>query len=70
MRWRRRRLFPPASGTGEPWVEPELPKALERLTPLQRQAVVLVHGCGYPYREVAQLLEISENGQDAGSPRQ
>ncbi|MGH8935267.1 MAG: RNA polymerase sigma factor, partial [Acidimicrobiia bacterium] len=31
----------------------------ERLTPLQRQAVVLVHGCGYPYREVAQLLEIA-----------
>jgi len=42
-----------------PWVEPELPKALARLSDRQRVAVILVHSLGWTYAEVAELLGIS-----------
>lgn len=42
----------------EPWVEPALPKALERLSPRQRTAVILVHGYGWHLREVAELTGV------------
>lgn len=43
----------------EPWVEPGLPKALERLSPAQRQAVVLVHAYGHSFRDAAHLLGVA-----------
>jgi DNA-directed RNA polymerase specialized sigma24 family protein len=43
---------------GPPWVEPGLPRALGRLSPAQRQAVVLVEGYGLTYAEVADLLGV------------
>jgi RNA polymerase sigma-70 factor (ECF subfamily) len=68
VRSRRRRdrgrgavVFPaePAWGGGE-----ELPgdvfEELARLKPEQRVAVVLVHGYGFSYRDVADVLEVSE----------
>jgi RNA polymerase sigma factor (sigma-70 family) len=40
-------------------VEPGLDEALAHLSPQQRAVVVLVHGFGYPLREVAATLEVS-----------
>lgn len=37
----------------------ELESALDRLSPHQRTAVVLVHGFGLPLREVAETMEVS-----------
>lgn len=42
-----------------PWVEPELPKALARLSERQRVAVILVHSLGWTYAETAELLGTS-----------
>jgi RNA polymerase sigma-70 factor (ECF subfamily) len=56
-------LYPPVPdpvGNPEPWVEPGLPDALGRLSPMQRTAVMLVHGFGWSYRETARYLEISK----------
>lgn len=52
-------LFPSVPPTEVPSVHPELPAILSTLTPNQRAAVVLVHGYGYPEREVAGLIGIS-----------
>ncbi len=41
------------------WVEPKLPEALQALTEKQRTAVVLVHGCGWTFAEVAGFLDVS-----------
>lgn len=49
-------LIEPAAG-----VTPELQPALERLRPRHRMAVVLVHGYGFSYAEVAALLEVTES---------
>ena len=40
---------------GEPGLEP----ALAQLSAQQRAVVILVHGFGYPLREVASTLEVS-----------
>ncbi len=40
-------------------VAPELLPALSRLSEQQRAVVVLVHGYGFPQREVGELLEIA-----------
>jgi DNA-directed RNA polymerase specialized sigma24 family protein len=42
----------------EPWVEPKLDGALDRLTRPQRTAVVLIHGFGWTYQEVSELLQV------------
>ncbi|MGI8756581.1 MAG: RNA polymerase sigma factor [Acidimicrobiales bacterium] len=41
--------------------EPNLAPALARLPKRQRDAVVLVHGCGWTYQEVADALAISKS---------
>lgn len=56
---RPRTLFPYVPQTELPHIEPELPAALARLTRNQRVAVWLIHGYGYRYREVADVLGIS-----------
>jgi RNA polymerase sigma-70 factor (ECF subfamily) len=48
----------PADGTS---FEPGLSPALARLPDRQRVAVVLVHGCGWSYQEVAEALDISKS---------
>ncbi|MGH9297118.1 MAG: RNA polymerase sigma factor [Acidimicrobiales bacterium] len=42
----------------EPWIEPELVRALRKLSQRQRVAVVLVHGYEWTLLEVAELLDI------------
>lgn len=58
---RRRPVFsppPPLSSGDSPWVEPGLPAALARLSEKQRVAVLLIHGFGWTYREVADHLAV------------
>ena len=60
--WPRRAVF--ETGPDDPVlprVEPGLPAALNKLSPRQRQAVVLVHGFEYTHQEVADLLGISRS---------
>jgi DNA-directed RNA polymerase specialized sigma24 family protein len=52
-------LFPPPPERGEPWTEPELPAALERLSERERVATVLIEGYGWTYREVAEMTDVS-----------
>jgi RNA polymerase sigma factor (sigma-70 family) len=42
-----------------PDVEPALPSAMRQLSPRQRTAVFLVHGCQWSQDEVADLMGIS-----------
>jgi DNA-directed RNA polymerase specialized sigma24 family protein len=50
--------FDPPQPNPEPWVEPKLDSALNRLTRPQRTAVVLIYGFGWTYREVSEFLGI------------
>ena len=60
---RRRRVIPSVgfdrSSGRDPWVEPGLPAALMGLSTRQRQAVMLVEGYEFTFREVAALVGIS-----------
>lgn len=47
------------AGGDVPWVEPNLSAALNALTSRQRIAVVLVHGLGWTYPEVGELLALA-----------
>jgi DNA-directed RNA polymerase specialized sigma24 family protein len=58
-RQRRSRPLFVRDGVTEPWYEPNLAAALERLTEPQRIAVVLVHGFGWTMREVAECTGIA-----------
>ena len=58
---RPRHAFPAPDARTMPWVEPALPSALAKLSPKQRQVVVLVHGFQYTHAEVANLLGISKS---------
>lgn len=55
---RRRSGFDRPASNPVPWVEPKLDQALERLSGAQRTAVVLIHGFGWTYREVSELLGV------------
>ena len=59
-RVRRRPELPPVDAANDrmPWIEPGLPDALASLSERQRVATVLVHGGGWSYAEVAELLEV------------
>lgn len=50
-----------ASTMPEVWVEPGLVAALERLSPRQRAAVVLVHGYGWTLSEVAAMQRVQKS---------
>lgn len=54
-------LFPAPPTHSDPIVEPRLPKALTRLSPQQRQAVVLIHGYQMTHQETADLLGLSRS---------
>lgn len=58
LRWSRRPVeLPAVTEVGEPHLEPGLPDALTELSPDQRTAVLLVHGFGWSYAEVADVLD-------------
>lgn len=50
-----------SSNSRVPLVEPELERALSSLTESQRNAVILVHGCEWSYREAADALGVSKS---------
>lgn len=54
---RQTALLPVTAQRLEPYVEP----ALASLSETQRTAVVLVHGCGWTYTEVADALDITKS---------
>ncbi len=56
---RRSPTLPAPEVVGEPELDPGLVPALRRLSPAQRTAVWLVHGCQWRYAEVAEAMEIS-----------
>lgn len=58
-KYRRRPLrLPQIEPASQPWVEPGLPGALERLSARQRQAIMLCHGYGWTLVEVGELLGV------------
>ncbi len=60
LRWSRRPSdLPLAPAAMEPSIEPGLPLAIPRLRAPERIAVFLVHGFGWTYAEVADLLDVS-----------
>jgi len=58
---RQRPVFYPVDASRLPWVEPSLPKALERLPDRQREVVVLMYCYQWSMSEVADLLGISKS---------
>jgi DNA-directed RNA polymerase specialized sigma24 family protein len=58
---RRVAAFPAPSAVAIPWIEPELPRALSRLTERQRTAVMLAHGMQWTLSEIAETLGISKS---------
>ena len=57
---RRRSPAPQVVGADRlPWVEPALSAAMARLSPMQRQVVVLVEGFQWTHRETAELLGVA-----------
>lgn len=53
--------LPSVTPTAMPWIEPELPGALSRLSEKQRVAVVLVHCFEYTHAEAAEVLGITRS---------
>ncbi len=59
--WSRRKVlvFPPELGRNDPTLVADLSEALAGLPHEQRVSVLLVHGHGWSYREVADVLGVS-----------
>ncbi len=53
----------------DPLVEPGLGAALARLSPMQRMVVLLIHGFGWTYREVADHLGVAVGTVQAHAER-
>jgi RNA polymerase sigma-70 factor (ECF subfamily) len=70
-RWWRRRpvVFPAVDSQWVPWIEPELPAALARLSEQQRVVTMLMHCYEWTMSEVAELLDISESTVQSHSER-
>lgn len=60
-REKRRALLPVDGHAAPPGFEPGLAPALAALTDRQRAAVVLVHGCGWSYTEVAEAIGVTKS---------
>lgn len=64
--WGRRKLarndpvIVPDLDSTPPWIEPDLPQALARLSERQRTAVILVRGFGWSLAEAAEMLGIAK----------
>jgi DNA-directed RNA polymerase specialized sigma24 family protein len=57
---KRPRPDPPTTYDHEPWFEPGLPKALEKLTRRQRMAVVLVDAYSWTQHEAAEVMGVAD----------
>jgi len=57
---RRRPELPPVTTGTMPWVEPNLPAAMQRLPSKQRQVVFLLHAYDWSMSEVAELMGVSK----------
>lgn len=68
-RSRRFVLLDPVDEQRSPWVEPGLPSALERLSPMQRTVVMLVHSFGWSLREAAGVLGVAKGTVQAHERR-
>jgi RNA polymerase sigma factor (sigma-70 family) len=51
--------MPKPSQESNPWIEPALPAALDRLSPKQRTAVLLTQSFQWTYAETAEILGVS-----------
>lgn len=60
-REKRRALMPATGDATAPAFEPGLGPALAGLTDRQRSAVVLVHGCGWSYADVAEAIGVTKS---------
>jgi RNA polymerase sigma factor (sigma-70 family) len=60
MRPRTKVLQERSDASGEPWIEPGLVPALEKLTEKQRVVVSLLHAFDWTMSEVAELLGVSK----------
>lgn len=62
LRLSRKRSLAEVDSTShrEPWIEPELERALQSLSERERTCVVLVHGFEWTLSEVAALLTVSK----------
>jgi RNA polymerase sigma factor (sigma-70 family) len=66
QRWGRRlqsrgtQVFPPIEPDRLPWIEPELPEAMARLSEQQRTVVLLRFGHEWSMSEIAGLLGVSK----------
>jgi RNA polymerase sigma factor (sigma-70 family) len=54
-------LVDPAADIAEPWVEPSLAESLDRLSPNQRTAVMMIHGYGHTFEETARALGVTRS---------
>lgn len=57
----RRAFAPPPAPAETHGFEPGLQPALDGLSPRQRTAVVLVHGCGWTHHEVAEAMGVTRS---------
>lgn len=60
MNKRRRVVMPPVAAERAPWIEPELPSAMARLSERQRAVVLLLYSYEWTMSEVADLLGVSK----------
>jgi len=51
----------PIANIPEPWFEPSLAESLDRLSPKQRTAVMMIHGYGHTFEETAQALGVTRS---------
>jgi RNA polymerase sigma factor (sigma-70 family) len=51
----------PVADIPEPWFEPSLAESLDRLSPKQRTAVMMIHGYGHTFEETAQALGVTRS---------
>jgi RNA polymerase sigma-70 factor (ECF subfamily) len=69
MTKRRPMKFPAVSVVRLPWVEPGLPRAMQRLPERQREVVFLLYAYDWSMSEVAELLGVSKSSVQSYSDR-
>lgn len=68
-RGRRRPRLIPVDTQRLPWIEPDLPQALARLSEQQRTVIMLLHCFQWSMSEVAELLDVSKSTVQSHSER-
>lgn len=59
----------PVEVGSDPWIEPELPAALEQLPEKQRLVLALLYGYQWSMSEIAELLDVSKSTVQSYSER-